>query len=375
MAGWFDWIGGDRVRMGVATAILLIAVALVASPPDAAAAKTLWLCKPGLRNNPCEPGLGTTVYSPAGVKLRVKRPARARPRPVDCFYIYPTVSDVPGPQAPLRIDPEQRSIALYQAARYSQYCRVYAPIYRQLTLSGIGGAPGGDPDLAYRDVRAGWRDYLKRHNRGRGVVLVSHSQGTYMLRRLVREEIDRRPAVRRRLVSALLLGGDVTVKKGRDAGGDFNHVRACRSPRQLSCVVAYSTFDTPVPADSPFGRAPAGREVLCTNPAALGGGAGVLDSIYPSEPFAPGVIGSLIPQIGPLPTASTTWIEIAGAYRARCSSADHADVLQVSPLRGAPRLNPVPANFGLHLTDANLPLGNLMHLVRIQARHWVRRYG
>src|SRR5215211_7002662 len=31
-------------------------------------------------------------------------------------------------QAPLRTDPEQRSIALYQAARYSRYCRVYAPI-------------------------------------------------------------------------------------------------------------------------------------------------------------------------------------------------------------------------------------------------------
>ena len=40
--------------------------------------------------------------------------------------------------ANLHIDPVERSIALYQAARYSQYCRVFAPMYRQVTLAGIG---------------------------------------------------------------------------------------------------------------------------------------------------------------------------------------------------------------------------------------------
>ena len=225
----------------------------------------------------------------------MKRPRPARPRPVDCFYVYPTVSDAPGPQAPLRIDPELRSIALYQAARYSQYCRVYAPVYRQLSLQGIGGSAGGDPALAYGDVRAAWRTYLRRHNRGRGVVLVGHSQGTYMLRRLITDEIDPQPRLRRKLVSALLLGGDATVRAGRDRGGDFKYLRACRSARQLGCVVAFSIFNAPVPADSSFGRAGDGREVLCTNPASLGGGAGALDPIFPSKPFAPGVIGSLIP--------------------------------------------------------------------------------
>jgi pimeloyl-ACP methyl ester carboxylesterase len=354
-------------RVGAA---LVAAVLMLCAGSASATAKTLWLCKPGLRDNPCEPGLATTIFSPAGVKLRVERIKPERPRKVDCFYVYPTVSDEPGLQAPLRIDPEQRSIALYQAARYSRYCRVYAPVYRQLTLSGIAN-PSVPPEIretAYADVLAAWRTYLREHNRGRGVVLIGHSQGTFVLRRLVAEEIDPNPAMRRKLVSALLLGGNVT-----DA--DFKRIRPCRSRRQLACVVAFSTFGGPVPPDSAFGRAAGGREVLCTNPAALGGGAGELDPIEPTEPFAPGTIASLLPLVGvPAPAATTPWSEFPGAYRAHCSSADDAHVLQIVPLGGAPQLRPVPPNFGLHLVDANIGLGNLEDLVWVQARHWPRKY-
>ena len=154
---------------------------------------------------------------------------------VDCFYVYPTVSDQQTLLATKAKDPEIRSIALYQAARYSQHCRVFAPVYRQVTLAGLlGGDQGGeiDRDIPYNDVREAWRTYLRKYNKGRGVVLVSHSQGTFVLRRLVAEEIDRKPKARRKLVSAILLGGNVTVKKGRDRGGDFRNVRACRAKRQ-----------------------------------------------------------------------------------------------------------------------------------------------
>ena len=39
---------------------------------------------------------------------------------------------------------------------------------------------------AYADVAEAWHTYLKRFNHGRGVVLIGHSQGTFVLRRLVR---------------------------------------------------------------------------------------------------------------------------------------------------------------------------------------------
>ena len=215
---------------------LLLAVALTAlavALPGAASAKTVWLCKPGLASNPCTPGLSTTAFTGAVTSLgKVKVTAQRKP-PIDCFYVYPTVSDQKTPNANLTIDPEERSIALYQAARYSQYCRVYAPMYRQGTLTSLNGARDADGNLAYGDVRDAWNEYLKKDNRGRGVVLLGHSQGSFVLRSLITKEIDARKAVRRRIVSAQLLGGNVAVKAGTGIGGDFRHIAACRSRTQL----------------------------------------------------------------------------------------------------------------------------------------------
>ena len=355
--------------------LLVLAAALLA--PATAEAKTVWLCKPGLKDDPCSPGLGTTRFSPAGERLGTERVRRARPRRIDCFYVYPTVSDQPRQAATRAIDPELRSVALYQAARYSRDCRVFAPAYRQITLQGIFSSfTREQAERAYRDVERAWRAYLRNHNRGRGVVLIGHSQGTFVLRRLIAERIDRRRALRRRLVSALLLGGNVTVRRGEDAGGDFRNVRACRSARQLHCVVAFSTFDSPVPADARFGRtAEPGLEVLCTNPAALRGGSARIDAILPSAPFAPGTtFGNVTNTIGfPTPAASTAWLAFPDAYSARCSSEGGAGALQITPRGGAPTLRETPdATWGLHVVDANIALGDLARLVRRQAARYVR---
>src|SRR5262249_37862178 len=123
--------------------------------------------------------------------------------------------------------------------------------------------------MAYAGVLAAWQDYLANDNDGRGVILIGHSQGSFHLKQLIREQLDANPTLRKQLVSALLLGGDVTVKSGSDAGGAFQNVPACRSSKETGCVVAYSSFDTTPPADSLFGR-PHGTatdlQVLCVNP-------------------------------------------------------------------------------------------------------------
>jgi hypothetical protein len=272
---------------------------------------------------------------------------------------------------------------LYQAARYTQHCRLFAPVYRQITLQGIGvsGAGGATPAMrrtAYTDVRDAWRDYLGRYNHGRGVVLIGHSQGTFVLRELVRREIDAKPKMRNLLISGVLLGGNVLVKQDQAVGGDFKYVRGCRSPRQFGCIVAYSSFDQPVPTTANFGRTRRpGNEVLCTDPAALGGGSAPITSIYPAAPFAPGTtIGAATNLVGiPRPDVSTTWIEAPDAYQSECANTDGADVLQISPLNGAPVPNPVPdANWGLHLTDANIALGDLVGLVVKQARAYEAKH-
>jgi Protein of unknown function (DUF3089) len=364
---------------------LLLALALIVCGLTAATstAQTVWLCKPGLNPDPCTPGLSTTVYSPTGTALRVVHPRPARHPASDCFYVYPTVSDQMTPNANFNIDPEERSIALYQAARYSQYCRVFAPIYRQVTLAGIGiGAGGGTPDpaLALADVRSAFQDYLEHYNHGRPFVLIGHSQGSFVLRSLIKDDVDGNRGVRARLLSAILLGGNVLVKTGSDIGGDFQHIPACHSQWQTGCVVAFSTFDTPVVANSKFGvSSVAGQSVLCTNPGDLEHSSreAPVRLITPSAPFAPGtLIAAGITILGlTQPMPPTVWVSEPRGYIAACSSANNANVLQINPINGAQTPHPSPdATWGLHLLDAQIALGNLVHLVKTETAAYVRRH-
>jgi Protein of unknown function (DUF3089) len=373
---------GAMLRSLVAAAV--VAAALTLAGAASAPAATTWLCRPGKTHDPCQVGLRTTRISATGASGKVFTPPHAKRPPVDCFYVYPTVSDQQRAVATKRIDPEERSIARYQVARYASTCRIYAPMYRQVTLRSLAGTiTAKQRGTGYRDVRAAWRDYLRHDNHGRGVVLVGHSQGTFVLRQLIRQEIDPSRTARRRLVAAVLLGGNVLVKRGRDAGGDFRHVRACRSVDQLGCVIAFSTYNATPPADSAFGRpsdafgqaAAQGTQVLCTNPAALAGGTARIRSIEPTVPFAPSTtLGAIVPQVGfPATTARTPWVEADGIYRARCSKAGGASVLRISAARaGAPALRALPdATWGLHLVDANIALGDLIDVVTRQARRYV----
>ena len=364
-----------------------LAGALLAAP--SAGADTLWLCKPGMAANPCEPGMSTTIREPSGAS-RIEDPLIPRARPVDCFYVYPTVSNQLRPNATRTREPEVVSIARYQAARFSLRCRVFAPVYRQGTLLGL--ATGGLQDTAtirrtaFADVRDAWRDYLADHNDGRGVVLIGHSQGTGMLRQLIRTEIDPDATARRRMISALLLGGDVVVRRGRTAGGDFANVPVCTRPAQLSCVVAYSTFAEDPPDNARFGRLDGGvgdpfgfptgpqYEVACTDPSRLAGITGPLELLVPSEPYAPGPIaaGIVVTSGGVPPSASTPWVVPRDRATGGCATVNGSNVLRFEPTPGSrrPLFFPDPT-WGTHLIDVNLTLDRLLEIVRLQSARYL----
>lgn len=369
--------GLPTATAGAAPATTSTAVAPTTTPSVTAWPSTAWLCRPGIPANPCTPDLTTTRVSFTRGILGVTRATVARRPPVDCFYVYPTVSDQKTPNADLTVDPQERSIARFQAAQFSRVCQVYAPMYRQLTLANIGGAATrAQQALAFGDVLAAWRTYLHRYNHGRGVVIIGHSQGSFLLRKLIATQIDPNASARKLLVSAILLGGNVTVRTGTGIGGDFHHIAACRSATQTGCVIAYSTFGTVPPADSVFGRTTApGLQVLCTNPAALRGGTGLLDPILPTRAFAPGssiAAGISLLHFG-IPPVTTPWVSAPGAYSARCSTAGGASTLVISPLGGAPHLQPSPlASWGLHLVDVNIALGNLVGIVASEAASYHR---
>ncbi len=353
----------------------------VTGQPDASG--TVWLCRPGLANDPCTANLTTTVVHANGEKT-IQTAAPAPNPPVDCFYVYPTVSKQKTANANLHIDPEETAVAIAQASRFSQVCRVYAPMYPQLTTSGIGlGGSKIDPKAAvtaYLGVLSAWKDYLAHDNQGRGVVLIGHSQGSSLLIPLIRSQIDPSATERHLLVSALLMGGNVTVPVGQSVGGDFKNIPACQSNAQDGCVVAYSSFNATPPDNSFFGRAGSsigadsglgatvstGLQVLCTNPASLVGGVGALVPYFVTKPF-PGARGTIAPASSV--DVRTPWVSYPDLYDASCENSAGASWLQVSTISTLrdqrPVVEPVLGpRWGLHLVDVNIALGNLVALVR-----------
>ena len=344
------------------------------------------MCRPGIASDPCTSPLTTTVVPRRGA-TRVEHAYPAGKPAVDCFYVYPTISDQLTVNANLAVGFREREVALAQASRFSQVCRVFAPVYRQITLSALDHPARisvADALIAYDSVRSAFRDYLAHYNRGRGIVFIGHSQGAAILIRLLKEEVDRTPPIRRLLVSALLMGGNVTVPKGRLVGGDFTHIPACVSSTQTGCVVAYSSFTAKPPANSQFGRttsdagvrllAPHSRSrdirIMCVNPAALAGGSSALD------PYVPSLILAFLPA-GSAPTVRTPWVSFPGEYRATCASSGNATWLQVSRIGSASDRRPLLARLqnpalGLHILDVTIALGNLVQLVRDEAAAYKR---
>ena len=190
-----------------------------------------------------------------------------------------------------------------------------------------------------------------------------------MLKQLIAKQIDTDPAQRKLLVSAILLGGNVLVPIGKTVGGSFTTVPACTKSSQTGCVVAYSSFLDPPPTNSLFGRSRTpGEQVLCTNPAALGGGTAVLHPEFPTQK-AGGVFSLVTPAKGV--TVSTPWVNYPDLYKASCVSSGGASVLHVTPTPAPGDPRPVVSQqigptWGLHLVDVNIAYEDLVDLVRQQ---------
>ena len=349
-------------------------------------AETTWLCKPGLVSDPCLSSEETTVELGDGSSFAQPAQPASSP-PIDCFYVYPTVSSQLTTNANLDIDPEETQIAIDQASRFSQTCNVYAPIYPQLTLLAISTPGSVTPEAsleAYLGVLSAWKEYLAKYNDGRGIVLIGHSQGAFLLKQLIKEQIDPNPALRKQLVSAVLLGGNVLVPKGKTVGGEFQNIPACQVAWQAHCVVAYSSFLKEPPEGADFGRVNSPLvektlteeeaekfEVLCVNPSLLvqGDYAGPLLRYESTSPF-PGFLG-LLGYIR-APKAPTPWVSMPGQYTAQCEHANGASWLQLTNVGPAGETREQVAEvlgplWGTHLEDVNVALGNLVELTALQS--------
>ncbi len=394
---------GEKRRIGRPMTVLgMVGVLLLsastpgwADPPAPDYAKaSSWLCRPDLRPNACDADLTSTAVLANG-SVQVE-PFKADPDPpIDCFYVYPTVSHDPGVLADPRPGPDEINAVRQQFARLGAVCRLYAPVYRQVTLTALDAALRGHPlhgaegprlETPYEDVAAAWSWYLKEANHGRGVVLIGHSQGAGILTALIARKIDGERD-QAKLVSAILMGTDLLVPTYRRVGGAFRFVPLCRDAAETGCVMAFASFlDTnPPPPNSLFGRPrleATGLIAACVNPANPAGGPGPLKPYFATR--LPEGVGSM----APLPVwdrtqdIQTPFVSLPGLLVGQCVSRDGFNYLSVhiqadSAARRAQTIpgetildGKVQQNWGLHLVDANLVMGNLVDLIRVEGAAW-----
>ena len=352
-----------------------------------------WLCRPGRKGDACDIDLTTTVVAADGTLTR--EPFAANPKaPIDCFYVYPTISTDPNDNSDMTADPAELNVIAQQFARFASVCRPYAPLYRQMTLVGLrkrlGAGAASVPferGVQYDDVRDAWRHYLQHDNQGRGVVIIGHSQGSYILMELVRQEVEGKP-VQKQLVSAMILGATLETPKGKDVGGAFKSVPLCRKPGQIGCVVNFSAFRSTVtpPPNTLFGKAqdPAVNSGSCTNPVTLGEGSAPLRAYLSNSGRTITGTVALKPWAAEK-TVDTPWVSVPGLLTAKCATNENATYLEIT-VNGNPadpRVDDIIgdlgatgkplANWGLHLIDVNLAMGNLIDLVAQQSKTYSSR--
>lgn len=309
----------------------------------------------------------------------------------DCFYLYPTASNEDTTNSDLSVQSTETSIATDQAARFSSVCNVWAPMYRQITVHGLTQANSNDPGaytVAYQSVLSAWNDFITHYDDGHPIIFIGHSQGSVMLIKLLQAKVDVNPKLRKRMVAAIIAGGNLTVPTGKTVGATFKNLPLCTSAKSSGCVIAYSSFPSEPPANANFARpgqgislntgqtATIGVQVACVNPAAIGGGAADLETYWPADTPLP--IPSMSP---PAPAVSTPWLYYPEQYSGTCETEDGATWLQVTAVAANGDTRPVVKEiagptWGYHFQDINLALGDLVddvHRAEVAYNSWVER--
>jgi len=195
----------------------------------------------------------------------------------DVFYVHPTTyvgSNWNGPIDSARLNADTDRVATrIQASAFNGCCAVYGPRYRQangMAFTQPSEDGGRALDLAWTDVRAAFRHFVSTRDAQRPFIVASHSQGSALAYRLLREEIAATP-LRNQLVAAYLIGGPITEEM---VARELPQVPVCAAPDDVGCVLGWharSAAYKPGPfefrmlaADGSAVERPGAR--LCVNP-------------------------------------------------------------------------------------------------------------
>lgn len=339
-----------------------------------------WLCRPDVEGeaNICNRDLSiTTVFADGSTQVEEVPAVTATDEPIDCFYVYPTVSGDTTDNADLQAGAEI-GVTFSQAARYRGVCSIYAPLYRQVTVAALFAGKFDDPDafgIAYGDVLDAFKQFVANSS-GRGFILIGHSQGTSHLIRLIQEEIEADPYLASRMIAAHLMGISVALPNDAEIGATFASTPPCTFDDDISCFVNYVSFREtapPIPGQALFGvTASDETRAACTHPVDLGAGRLALDSIFSFSQLPPYTDPALNRTI------TTPFVKVPGLFEGECIEEDGKGYLAIT-INGDPSdprvddVNDFLPGWGLHLIDSPLPQGDMLRLAQKQADAWLNQ--
>jgi len=146
----------------------------------------------------------------------IKKPVKPN-KPVDVFYVYPTIY---ADKAPPNMDINNKQlrkraehIAFEHSGVFKDTANIFAPYYRQMSFAKLNPDEDMYANKYFRtgagDVAEAFEYYLKNLNQGRPFILAGHSQGSMVLIDLMRHRFND-PALNRKLIAAYLPGYSLT---------------------------------------------------------------------------------------------------------------------------------------------------------------------
>ena len=172
---------------------------------------------------------------------------------IDAFYIYSTSyiessfeEDAPN-FAPLHnLEMMIRASGEYEtnASVFEESCNVFVPWYRQMGIKyaaevqkKTGSLDAGLAGLPYTDIKAALDYFFEKCNNGRPFIIAAHSQGSALLKYVLKNYFKEHQDYYKRMVAAYPIGFSITKKDLED----YPYLKFATGESDTGVIISYNT--------------------------------------------------------------------------------------------------------------------------------------
>ena len=172
---------------------------------------------------------------------------------VDAFYIYstsyiessfeegaPNFAPLDNPEMILRANGEYET----NASVFEESCNVFVPYYRQMGIKyaaevqkETGSLDAGLADLPYTDIKAALDYFFEKCNNGRPFVIAAHSQGSALLKYVLKNYFKEHQDYYKRMVAAYPIGFSIT----KDDLEQYPYLKFATGESDTGVIISYNT--------------------------------------------------------------------------------------------------------------------------------------